>query len=59
MPTRVSATPATSRAALPNRRVNRGMAMATAKFTTVMGRNARPAWSALKPRTPWRYWVVK
>ena len=37
-----SARPATSPVALPNRRVSPGTAMAAAKLTTVVGRNARP-----------------
>lgn len=32
---------------------------ATAKLTADIGRNARPAWSGVKPRTTCRYWVVK
>ena len=59
IPARVSATPATSGGASPNRRATRGKAVATAKLTTVIGRNPRPAWKAVKPRTPCMSRVVK
>ncbi|HUZ38828.1 MAG TPA: hypothetical protein VMV17_21085 [Streptosporangiaceae bacterium] len=54
----VSATPAASGAACPTRAVMRGMANATAKLTTVIGKNATPAANALNPSTACRYWVV-
>jgi len=30
-----------------------------AKTSSVMGRNAAPAWSGLRPRAPWKYCVRK
>jgi hypothetical protein len=59
MPISVIARPPASTRALPNRCVSLGIATATAKFASVIGRNARPAPSGLKPKTLWRYCVMK
>ena len=59
IPASVTAIPAASNIALPNLRVSRGTAIATAKLTTVIGKNPSPACNGLKPSTPCRYCVVK
>ncbi len=57
MPASVSTTPAVSGTACPRREVSLGMAIATAKFTTVIGKKATPARNAENPSTPCRYCV--
>src|ERR1700712_1222536 len=59
MPASVAATPPVSVQAAPIRPTTRLITTATAKLTAVIGRNARPAWSGVKPSTPCRDWGGK
>ena len=59
MPARATDTPATSSRASPQRADRRGTNRTIENITAVIGRNAIPACSGLKPRTPCRYWLRK